>query len=149
MKVKLHIKNFDYQLNNIAKNRIKNIFKFKTNYKNQFKKIFNLNIFLNSVNKHRVTVLASPHVHKKSREQFELNVFKNIFNININIFFNINKFLWFKEISKFFLYYLNYKLSKIHNVKGIAGYLNSSNKLNFKKINKNTQLKVKLIWVKK
>lgn len=32
--------------------------------------------------KRRITLLKSPHVYKKAREQFELKTFKNVFTIN-------------------------------------------------------------------
>ena len=30
----------------------------------------------------KITLLKSPHIHKKAREQFEMKTFKTLFNIN-------------------------------------------------------------------
>jgi len=41
----------------------------------------------------RITLLKSPHVHKSSREQFEIKTYKTTFNICSNINKNLLQFL--------------------------------------------------------
>ena len=43
--------------------------------------------------KKRITILKSPHVNKKAREQFELNIFKKILIIQSKIELKVLKFI--------------------------------------------------------
>jgi len=49
-------------------------------------KIHDFKIFFLPIKKRRLTILKSPHVHKKARQQFELTIYKVCINIeNKNI----------------------------------------------------------------
>ena len=45
----------------------------------------------------KITLLKSPHIHKKAREQFEMKTFKTLFNINK---LRISKYLIFFFLNK-------------------------------------------------
>ncbi len=53
--------------------------------KNILKKL-NLNFFLINIPKKtkKMTLLKSPHVHKKAREQFQMCLYKKVIYVNIN-----------------------------------------------------------------
>ena len=53
--------------------------------KNILKKL-NLNFFLINIPKKvkRITLLKSPHVHKKAREQFQIYLYKKVIYVKIN-----------------------------------------------------------------
>lgn len=84
-------------------------------YYNLFLKLWYFSLVSSDINysmipitRKRYTILRSPHVDKKSREQFELKTFKLIIN-NLNVFnFIYNPFLF-----KYFKYFLiNFKLEE-------------------------------------
>jgi small subunit ribosomal protein S10 len=70
--LQLNIKSFNKQLLNIYSNFLKNTLK---NYGIKF------SFISNPIKKKKITLLKSPHVHKKAREQFELRIHKQTFFI--------------------------------------------------------------------
>ena len=68
---------------------------FKEFFSAVLKKAAILHTFVNlPINKNRITLLKSPHVNKKSREQLEIKYLKVLFQINSPIGLNkLNKLL--------------------------------------------------------
>nr|QHR84555.1 ribosomal protein S10 [Taxus cuspidata] len=88
------------------------------------------------------TVLRSPHIDKKSREQFEMRVYKQLLEKETDVNELAKKFFWFKRMHFFGAQYefiFNYKtrldMTRVHATSSILQTDTSS-----KKVNSNCQL---------
>jgi small subunit ribosomal protein S10 len=77
--LQISIKSFKQNILNIYVKFLENLFK---------KLLLKYSLFNIPTKKRKITLLKSPHVHKKAREQFQLNMYKK--TIYIKNFKNIN-----------------------------------------------------------
>ena len=72
-----------------------------------------VSFFKNKTKKYKFTLLRSPHVHKKARDQFEQCTFKNTFIVETSIE-NAEKFL--NELKNTLLHNVEYNIKLIKKV---------------------------------
>lgn len=111
------IKNYKIGIKIKTYKKLPNLNQIKNNNLNPLKEIYNLNFNIKSFifkkkNKILLTTLTSPHIHKKSREQYKINNYKIYYLFIIK---NINDY---KK-------YLKYKI-KLYNI-----YLEQGLQINF------------------
>ncbi len=103
----------------------------QTNILNPLHEAYNLGLNFNCFtfkkkNKILLTTLTSPHVHKKSREQYKIDYYRIYFVFNIKTWQDYKKFLQLKL--KLYQYYLDQGLSitftynKTFSVQGFLPY---------------------------
>lgn len=80
-----------FSLTSSSKNSLKVYIVFLTYIFNKLK--INYSIFNLQKKKRKITLLKSPHVYKKSKEQFEISHFKTIISIKSNMDSQIIKYL--------------------------------------------------------
>jgi hypothetical protein len=85
--IKYCVRNINFKLNYLFLNKINNfiLFLFKSKKIKLYKKIFILSL---PTKIKYFTILRSPHIFKKSREQFQLSYIKTFYLINFFNYFN-------------------------------------------------------------
>jgi hypothetical protein len=107
----------------------------QTNNLNPLQEVYNLGLnfkyfTLKKKNKIMLTTLTSPHVHKKSREQYKIDYYKSYLFFHINNIYDYKKFLQFKIRLYQFKFeqglHITLTYFKLFSIQGILPFLNKN-----------------------